>query len=268
MDLNDIWQENKRFITTVGSGLLVFLIGLFVVDGMYAGDIRTVERQNQSARSKLRVNMFTSDDREVARDENDALLTSFETLADAVAFKPRPEFDLKERAGSARNVYMSSVDQVRNRVEDLASRRRARLPEGLDLARLETNNVDAIERTLHALDLLERVVVLAVESGVKQVRSADIKLDPAFTARRGLGSIERTKVSVDIVASPDAVARWLLACETPADGNAEFSVRQQALPIDSIDARRAASKSDEVSAKVTFLVVRVNEVEDSEDEDA
>ena len=28
MDLNDIWQENKRFITTVGSGLLVFLIGL------------------------------------------------------------------------------------------------------------------------------------------------------------------------------------------------------------------------------------------------
>ena len=86
------------------------MIGVFVVDGMYAGDIRTVERQNQSARSKLRVNMFTSDDREVARDENDALLTSFETLADAVGFKPRPEFDLKERAGSARTAYMTPVD--------------------------------------------------------------------------------------------------------------------------------------------------------------
>ena len=43
------------------------------------------------------------------------------------------------------------------------------------------------------------------------------KLDPAVTARRGLGSIEKTKVAVDIVASPDAVARWLLACETPED---------------------------------------------------
>ena len=49
---------------------------------------------------------------------------------------------------------------------------------------------------------------------------------------------------------------------------ADPSVRQQALPIDSIDARRATSKSDEVQAKVTFVVVRVNEVEDSEDEDA
>ena len=92
--------------------------------------------------------------------------------------------------------------------------------------------------------------------------------DPAFTARRGLGSIEKTKVEVDIVASPDAVARWLLACETPADGGADNTVRQQALPIDSIDARRATSKSDEVQAKVTFLVVRVNEVEVSDDEDA
>ena len=28
MDLSKIWQENKRFITTVGAGLLVFFIGL------------------------------------------------------------------------------------------------------------------------------------------------------------------------------------------------------------------------------------------------
>ena len=268
MDLNDIWQENKRFITTVGSGFLVFLIGYFVVEGVYAGDIDNINRSNSQARRKLNTEMFTADDREVAQGENDALLKSFETLTAAVAFTPRPEFDLEGRAGSARNVYMSSVDRVRNRVEDLASRRRARWPEGLDLERLETNNVDAIERNLHALDLLERVLVLAVESGVKQVRSADIKLDPAFTARRGLGSIEKTKVEVDIVASPDAVARWLLACETPADGGADNTVRQQALPIDSIDARRATSKSDEVQAKVTFLVVRVNEVEVSDDEDA
>ena len=32
MDLNDIWQENKRFITTVGSGLLVFLIVIILMN--------------------------------------------------------------------------------------------------------------------------------------------------------------------------------------------------------------------------------------------
>ena len=78
MDLNDIWQENKRFITTVGSGFLVFLIGYFVVEGVYAGDIDSINRSNSKARRKLNTEMFTADDREVAQGENDALLKSFE----------------------------------------------------------------------------------------------------------------------------------------------------------------------------------------------
>lgn len=267
MDLNDIWQENKRFITTVGSGLLVFLIGYLVVEGMYASDIASIKRTNSNARRKLGTEMFTADDRELARDENEALRRSFERLTDAAEFRPRPEFDLEGRGDSAQNVYMTSVERVRDRVGALASRRRAYLPEGLDLEQLKTKNVDAIERNLHAVDLLERTLVLAIESGVKQVRSVDVKLDPAFTSRRGLGSIEKTEVSVDVVASPDAVARWLLACETPLEADPETSVRQQSLPIEKIDAKRASSKADEVSAKVTFLVVRVNEVEVNDDED-
>ena len=62
MDLNDIWQENKRFITTVGSGFLVFLIGFLVVEGMYSGDIDSIRRKNSAARGKLRAEMFTADD--------------------------------------------------------------------------------------------------------------------------------------------------------------------------------------------------------------
>ncbi|MGD2018285.1 MAG: hypothetical protein PVJ89_09225, partial [Planctomycetota bacterium] len=184
MDLNDVWQENKRFITTVGSGFLVFLIGYLVVEGMYAGDIASIKRNNSNARRKLGTEMFTADDRELARDENDLLRSSFDKLSDAAAFRPRPEFDLAGRGESAQNVYMTSVENVRDRVGDLASRRRAYLPEGLDLEQLKTKNVDAIERNLHAVDLLERTLVLAIESGVKQVRSVDVKLDPAFTSRR------------------------------------------------------------------------------------
>ena len=32
MDLNDYWQENKRFVTTVLAGLVVFLIAYFWID--------------------------------------------------------------------------------------------------------------------------------------------------------------------------------------------------------------------------------------------
>jgi len=268
MDLSDIWQENKRFITTVGAGLLVFLIGWMVVDGLYSGDIQQVQRANRTARGKLSVEMFTATDRELARDENEILNSSYATIAEVAAFRPRPGFILGEGAGRPQDVYITAVEGARERVRDLASRRRAFLPEGLDLDMLKTRNVDAIERNLHAIDLLERAVVMALESGVTQIRGVDIKLDPAFKSRRGLGAIEKTQVTIDTVSSANAVARWIMMCETPADGGSPNSVRLQALPIESVDAQRAASKSDEVRTRVTFLVIRVNEVEDPDADDA
>ncbi len=268
MDLNDIWQENKRFITTVGAGLLVFLIGWMVVDGMYAGDIQSVLRQNLRDRAKLRTEMFTASDRSQARDENEALGERFDTILEVATFRPRPEFRLDQANVKAQDVYANALESVRDRLRNLASRHRAFLPDGLDIDILKTRNIDALERNLHAIDLLDRAVEMALEAGVKQIRSVDINLDPAFRSRRGLGAIEKTQVTIDTVSSAEAIATWILMCETPRPGEPETSVHLQALPIESIDARRAASKSDEVRTRVTFLVVRVNEIENPDADDA
>ena len=268
MDLDEIWQGNKRFITTVGAGLLVFLIGSMIVNGLYLPDIKRVQRSNSASRQKLRTEMYTSDDRAQARDENEELIARYDRIASVTAFQPRPEFRIERDGVAPQNVYFAAVEAVEERVTDLASRNRAYLPAGLDLEEFKTQNVDAIERSLHAIDLLERAVVMAIESGIKQVKSVEIRLDPAFRSRRGLGAIEKTQVKIEVVSEPEAVALWLVACETPADGGSENSVRRQALPIESIDARRTASKADEVKTTVTFLVVRVNEVEDPDAEDA
>jgi len=268
MDLSDIWQENKRFITTVGAGLLVFMIGWMVVDGMYMSDIQSVQRLNRNDRKKLNTEMFTSADRSLARDENEELNSRYDTILDVAAFRPRPEFRLDQANVKAQDIYANAIENVRDRLRNLASRQRAFLPDGLDIDMLKTRNIDALERNLHAIDLLERAVEMALEAGVKQIRSVDISLDPAFRSRRGLGAIERTQVTIDAVSGAEAIAVWILMCETPRPGDPEMSVHLQALPIESIDARRAASKSDEVRTRVTFLVVRVNEIEPSDSDDA
>jgi len=268
MDLSDIWQENKRFITTVGAGLLVFMIGWMIVDGMYMSDIQSVDRSNRRDRAKLKDPMFTSADRSLARDENEELNTRYDTILDVAAFQPRPEFRLDQANVKAQDVYANAIESVRDRLRNLASRKRAFLPEGLDIDMLKTRNIDALERNLHAIDLLDRAVEMALEAGVKQIRSVDISLDPAFRSRRGLGAIEKTQVTIDTVSTAEAIAVWILMCETPRPGDPEASVRLQALPIQSVDARRAASKSDEVRTRVTFLVVRVNEIEDPDATDA
>ncbi len=273
MDLNDIWQENKRFIVTVGSGLLVLLIGVMVIDGMYVGDIGQYKRERGKAQRELGKELYSVDDRELAEAENEALRGRYERIAGAIAFQPRPAFRLEGASVSAQNVYATAAEGVRQRVGDLASRRRAFLPDGLGLKLVKTTNVDAIERNLHALDLLERALVLALDSGVRQVRSIDVRLDPAFTRRRGLGPIERTLVDIEVTAKPEAVTRWIVQAETPAGDdvsqseNEATAVRAQALPVLAFDVLSQKSKDGEVRAKVTFLVIRIHEIQ-PDDEDA
>lgn len=272
MDASEIWQENKKFITVVGSGLLVFLIGGMVINSLYAGDIRTTQGKVRRAQNELNSEMFSAADLELAESENEELQRLYGLAQAAAEFVPRPEFVI-DAAGSPQAAYQTAQAVVRDRVSDLASRKRAFLPDGLDLEMLKTQNVDALERHLHALDLLERALVMALQSGVRQVRSVEIKLDPAFKRGRGLGAIELTEVTLDCTAPSEAITRWLAMAETPQENaspeNAAMAaIRAQALPIQSVDLKSSQSKKDDdVRARVTFSVVRVHEIEAEEEDE-
>lgn len=271
MDLNEIWQEHKRFIITVVAGVLIFMIGNSVVASLYDGDISAEKGKMSRSASRLKGNLYTASDRALAESENDLLRASYDEMVAAVAFKPRPGFT-GDSAATIKFAYGNAVEGVTDRLQDLASRNRALLVEGLGLETLTTPNVDEIERHLHALDMLERSVALALQAGVRRIRRIEIDLDPAFATRRGLGAIERTKVSIDAVSTAEAATRWLALAETPiastGEGTAGELIRSQPLPIGELDMTRVSAKDDEVRTNVTFLVVRVHETEaDAEDDE-
>ncbi|MEZ6016815.1 MAG: hypothetical protein R3F49_16980 [Planctomycetota bacterium] len=253
--MNDFWQENKRLLTLAGCGLLVYLIGWLVIDNLYGSKVASETRNVSSYRTKLNSERYSVENRNEARSENEALRASLAALRERAEFVPRPEFVLPPgSAGVASSHYFAMVEQVRERLAAAAGRKRIVLPQGLDLDMLQTNSVDLIGRHLAALDLLDRALTLAIEHNVKQIKKIHINLDPAFSARRGLGPVEETTIELEAVSAPDTITDWLQATQTTAFG--------QVLPVRSVEARTARAKQDELRLKVTFSVVTLHLSED------
>ena len=46
MDLNDYWQENKKFLTTVFAGVIVFLIGQLLITNTLSSKLATANSRS------------------------------------------------------------------------------------------------------------------------------------------------------------------------------------------------------------------------------
>jgi hypothetical protein len=256
MDLNDYWQENKRFVVTVASGAILFVIGSMVVDSFFKSELQSQELQARTSAEKLRnTPMYGPREQQRAQEQNDALLASVGQLAQAVEFQTRPRFLLDPAKGPASNQYFGTVSAVREELLRAAGRANLRLPEDLGLPALSPTRELEIQKTLEAFDLVERVVRLALESGVERVESIEIKLDPALSSRQGVGEIERTQVSFVASGAHQPFVRLLLASQSRASEGASALLP---LVLASADLTPARNKSDEATLKAVFCVVRLH----------
>ena len=252
MDLNDYWQENKRFLVSVGIGLLVFLIGNIVVDAAFGSGLREATGTQSSLRRRLREARFGQAQRAQAKDENQRLHEALTILSDAVAFEPRPEFQLHEGMGSPSNQFFSAVERVRDELTLLASQNRMTLwPDDEGIEVVKTTSDEIIVRHFEALDVIDRVVHLAAAAGVKNIAKLKVDLDPAFESRAGLGAVERTRVEFHMISDSEALTHALTDTQSERYG--------KALPIERFEFRSSRSKPDEVRVEVTFLVVRLRD---------
>ncbi len=266
MDLNDFWQENKRFCVGVGGGLLTFMIGLFIVQSLYGSDLDSATRLRNKNRSSLKTERYSSQHRTQAREENDALRSAIEVLTGAAAFRPRPEFVLgtggTQGSGSASSVYFNRVESVREDLDLLASRKRMNYPDGWGIEMLETNSTAVIERRLEALDLLERVARLAAQAGVERISRIVVKMDPGFGSRSGLGAVERTSVTFTLVSNAASVTELVMESQKGDSGGAGMGP----LALGHFDIKNERNKLGSVKAELEFQVVRIKDVLTDEEE--
>ena len=248
MDFNDYWQDNKRFLITVGIGLLVFMIGEMILDSMWGEDLRAQQRSVTSAQRELARSKYTAADLTRAREENTALTDTLSVLADTVAFQPRARFVFQPEQESASNRYFAAVSEVRSELLTIASRRNLRLPEDLSPTRDEE-----ILRYLDALDVVDRAARLAVEAGVQRVDKIEIRLDPALFSRSDVGHVEQTSIKLTMNSASASLVRFLSLTQ---DEREEGPLRVRAVEMSA-----SRSKHDEARLDIEFVAVRLHGVE-------
>lgn len=254
MDLGAYWQENKRFVVTVGAGAVLFLIAYAIETSHYQGRINAANRAITLKRNELKAMQFSSADQSEAEAENAALRSAVEALGAAAQFRARPEFVPDPAAGSSANHYVRTVSRVREDLSLRANRANLDLDPSLGMPELSPTLEREILRYLEALDLVESVADLAIRARAQGVDKIQVRLDPGHAARTGVGAIERTRVQMTLTGSSLALTRLLAWTQRPGPNG-------RVIPIDKVEMLSPKNQTGRVRLDVTFLIARVRELE-------
>jgi hypothetical protein len=254
MDLGAYWQENRRFVLSVGAGVVVFLIGFAIESSLFQGKINAAQRAIQLNKNQLKELQFSAKDLAEVEGENAALRAALEELVEAARFRPRPEFVPDPAAGSSANHYLRTLSRVREELLTRANRASLTLDSSLGMPELSPTAEREILRYLEALDLVESVADLAIRARADGIDKIQVRLDPGHASRQGVGAIERTRVQMTLVGSSLALTRVLAWTQRPAAGG-------RVLPIDKLEMTTARGRKDQVRLDVTFVLARVKELE-------
>jgi hypothetical protein len=247
MDLNEYWQENKRFIVSVASGVIVFITGSMLVNSFFRDDLVQQRKSAASTEGKIKTEpMYNSDDLSVAEKENEALKHAVEDLSKAVEFVPREAFRLDPQKGSANNQYFQVVAGVREQLLMACGRGNLKIPDDLGLPALSPTHDPEIARYLAALDLVDRAVRTGLAAGLERIDKIQILLDPKLTSKQGVGDVERTRVTFGISGHTNPMVQFLLQTQSPKDF--------PPLLIEKADIQPARSKADEAKLELTLVL--------------
>jgi hypothetical protein len=255
MDLGAYWQENKRFVVSVGAGAVIFLIAYAYESSHFQGRINAANRAIQLKKNELKAMQFSSADQSEAEAENAALHTALATLTAAAHFRTRPEFVPDPATGSSANHYVRTVSRVKEELALRANRASLDLDPSLGLPELSPTLEREILRTLEALDLVESVADLAIRARADGIDKIQVRLDPGYSSRTGVGPVERTKVQMVVTGTSLAVTRLLAWTQRPPSG-------ARVLPIDQLEMSGAKNQPGRVRLDVTFVLARVRESEE------
>jgi hypothetical protein len=237
-------------VLSVLGGGLVFLIATQVIDSALGDELRAKRRTRETVERDLKKTRFQARDLTTARGQNANLEEARAELAKFVSYPTRPEFQLDPAKGSAGNQYFSAVSRVREDLLRRAGRRNIRIAQDLGLPALAPTRDDEIARHLDALDLVERVVSLAIDERVQRIDKIEIKVDPGLRGRNGVSGVEKTRVKMKMVGPSAPMLRVIAATQSGEEG--------ASILIEEIEIIPERTRSAEARLEVTFIAPRLH----------
>jgi hypothetical protein len=254
MDLNNYWQENKRFLTSVGVGLAVFLVGWYSIDSTFGVELRGTRATRTRREADLRQPMFAATDLDRAKAQQEQLVSACVALRSSVEFVARPQFRL-EKGQPATSRYFSVLERTRDELKRLASRSGLALPLDLGMPAVAPTKDAELARYLEALDALDQVVHAATRSGVSRIDQLRVKLDPRLLSGRPFNDLEKTLVEVRLIGPALPLVRLVATLQDPGpkgDG--------RTLLVERCDIEPARLKNEHVRMELVLALVHTGRV--------
>jgi hypothetical protein len=251
VDLSNYWQENKRFLTSVGVGVAVFTAAWFAIDNYLGADLRSQTARKTKLEADLKQAMFTTVELEGAKSDNAALVEACNTLRARVEFVARPEFRL-EKGVPATSRYFTVLERTRDDLRTRAGRAGLAIPDDLGMPAVAPTKEVELGRYLEALDAIEQAIAIAIDTDVQRVEALRVKLDPRLLSGKPFDDLEKTAIEVKLIGSPVPLTKWLASLASERDG--------RVLLVEKASVESAHAKHDEIRVEATLLVVHTNHV--------
>ncbi len=188
MDLNDVWQGNRRFILGVGCGAVLLLIAKTVISATW--DVGHQRAMAQSLATKLgRTESPTAAEVTRMKAANDAMEKTVAELTKRMQFKTADKFVLPPSGKSPDLVFNEVRARVREELVSIASQRNIQVDESLGMPEFTPSGREAIQRCLSALDIVEQVVTASILGEARKVDEIEM-----LDARRGRRTDKNDKI--------------------------------------------------------------------------
>ncbi|MEZ6196094.1 MAG: hypothetical protein R3F20_10280 [Planctomycetota bacterium] len=216
MNFEEFWQENKSFLLKIAAGGLLFFVGWLIVTSLFEEDIdRDTRRASRSASAarKLKLPPGTRGEADAKLEELQAQLAAVEK---ELIYVPDPGFTLRGASGSTDVYFNDVVQRLTTDLVDGASSLDIRIDSGLGLADVTPRSDPEREWYLNGLDVVRRVCLAGVASGVESIEPIKIARPPkSRRAEADRGLLKAVPVEFVAVGSAIAIDGLLRSLELP-----------------------------------------------------
>lgn len=190
MNFDAFWQTHRRFILGYAGGALGFFILLMILTSGARGERDAAERELRRSQREMGTQRYSRAQVSELSERLDELDRRNERLAEHALPPFRERFRIPTGTPPSQH-YIQTTGALREELIGWSLRNDCEIDESLGLPPVSPTQAQQIERVLRGLDVVDRVVRLAVENGAAKVE----KISIAARGRRGAG---RTQPVIDI----------------------------------------------------------------------
>jgi len=235
--IQQIWQDNKRFLLKVGGGFAIFLLLRTCVVESYIDGAGLIHRRNQ--KTEQGINRLRNELIQRAPEEKKNLeeLLEIEKELGKRYLTPPPAVVPDPRLGSPQIQFSERIDRIWGELRASADQTNVKIPEKIttsDLSVYAGNSPADHERSAAYLGILERALKTCIDSGMTQIGK------PAIFQEEGSGIAENEgflvvyrRVGLTVYGPYQAFKRVLRAYQDPPFTQVRLTNQDTKGPADS-----------------------------------